>query len=158
MFIVPNGRWVTSEFSSKTYTVVYSTFSNKNFTGSFWECGATLSDWGRFVSQETSLTYKCKPESVQRSREIGVFLQYRGNRVWEGCISLKECISDSSECPTYFSTALDDKYGILLLGEIIAIHDSLYIGIEQIFGRSLSSCKVLVVCSLCPICGDWFPQ
>lgn len=35
--IVPNGGWVTSEFSSKTYAVAYSTFSNGNFTGSVWK-------------------------------------------------------------------------------------------------------------------------
>lgn len=154
--IVPNGRWVTSEFLSKTYTVVYSTFSNKNFTASFWQCRVTLGGWARFVTQETLLAYKCKPESVQQSREIGVFLQYRGNRLWEGCVSLKACISDSPEWPNYLSAVLD-KYSIFLLGEIIAIHDS-YAGIQQIFGCSLPTCKGLVIYSLCLICGDWFPQ
>lgn len=63
-----------------------------------------------------------------------------------------------SEWPNYLSDALDYKYGIFSLGDIIAIHDSLYVRIQQIFEYSLQTGKVLVICSLCLICGDWFPQ
>lgn len=116
----------------------------------------SVTEWD--LSAKKLRSHKCKPESVQRSREIGVFLQDRGNRLWEECILLKACISDSSECPNYLSPALDDKYGIFLCGEMIATHDSLYTGIQPIFRCSLPTWKVLVICSLCLICGDWFPQ
>lgn len=104
------------------------------------------------------LTYKCTPESVQQSREKVHFLQYRGNKEWEGCISLKECVTDSSEWPNNVANALADKHGTFLLVEIIVICNSLYTSVQQLLRCSLPNSKVFSICSLCLICGDWFPQ
>lgn len=72
------------------------------------------------------ITYKCKPESVQQSRENVHFLQYRGNKEWEGRISLKESVTDLSEWPNNVANALADKHSKFLLGGVILMWFIIY--------------------------------
>lgn len=67
-------------------------------------------------------------------------------------------MTDSSEWPNNVANALADKHGNFLLVEIIVICNSLYTSLHQLLRCSLPNSKVLLICSFCLICGDWFPQ